>query len=133
MSDSLSKIPIKITLIDKGEASGYLNRLTAPLTVGEILKILPLNTRTSPAMGFASIIVGIKRGTEKSVDQVKAGTIGYWPRGDAITYCPRGDAITIYPEDARPYGPVNRIGVVEEGLELFKGLRSGSRIIIEKV
>ncbi len=124
MSDSPSKIPIKITLIDRGVATGYLNRLTAPLTVGEILKTLPLNTRISPAMGFVSIIVGLKRGAEKPVDQVNAGTIGYWPRGDAIT---------IYPEDKRPYGPVNKIGVVEEGLELFKGLGSGSRIIIEKV
>lgn len=123
MSDSLSKIPIKITLIDRGEATGYLNRLTAPLTVGEIMKTLPLNTRTSSAMGFVSIIVGIERGVEKPVDQVKAGTIGYWPRGDAIT---------IYPKDARPYGPVNRIGVIEEGLELFNGLGSGSRIIIER-
>jgi len=124
LSDSLSKIPIKITLIDKGEATGYLNRLTAPLTVGEITNMLPLNTRTSPAIGFVSIIVGIKRGTEKPVEQVKAGTIGYWPRGDAIT---------IYPKDVRPYGPVNRIGVVEDGLELFNGLRSGSRIIIERI
>jgi len=123
LSDSLSKIPIKITLIDRGEATGYLNRLTAPLTVGEIMKTLPLNTRTSSAMGFVSIIVGIERGVEKPVDQVKAGTIGYWPRGDAIT---------IYPKDARPYGPVNRIGVIEEGLELFNGLGSGSRIIIER-
>jgi hypothetical protein len=123
LSDSLSRIPIRITLIDKGEAKGYLNRLTAPLTVEEIMKTLPLNTRTSPAMGFVSIIVGIKRGTEKPVDQVKAGTIGYWPRGDAIT---------IYPKDVRPYGPVNRIGVVEDGLEMFNGLRSGSRIIIER-
>ncbi len=123
MSDSLSKIPIKITLIDGGEAKGYLNRLTAPLTVQEILKILPLNTRTSPAVGFVSIIVGIKRGSEKPVDQVEAGTIGYWPRGDAIT---------IYPRDMKPYGPVNKIGVVEEGLELFHGLRSRSRIMIER-
>ena len=123
MSDSLSKIPIKITLVDRGKAKGYLNRLTAPLTVQEILKILPLNTRTSPAMGFVSVIIGIKRGTEKPVDQVKAGTIGYWPRGDAIT---------IYPKDVKPYGPVNKIGVIEEGLELFHGLRSRSRIIIER-
>ena len=123
MSDSLSKIPIKITLVDRGKAKGYLNRLTAPLTVQEILKILPLNTRTSPAMGVVSIIVGIKRGAEKPVDNVEAGTIGYWPRGDAIT---------IFPKDMKPYGPVNRIGVVEEGLELFNGLRSRSRIIIER-
>jgi hypothetical protein len=123
LSDRLSKIPIKITVIDRGEAKGYLNRLTAPLTVQEILKILPLNTRTSPAMGFVSVIVGIKRGAEKPVDQVEAGTIGYWPRGDAIA---------IYPNDMKPYGPVNKIGVVEDGLELFHGLRSRSRIIIER-
>jgi hypothetical protein len=123
LSNSLSKIPIKITVIDRGKAKGYLNRLTAPLTVQEMLKILPLNTRTSPAMGVVSIIVGIKRGAEKPVDEVKAGTIGYWPRGDAIT---------IYPKDMKPYGPVNKIGVVEEGLELFNGLRSRSRVIIER-
>ena len=123
MSDILSKIPIRITVVDKGEAKGYLNRLTAPLTVQEISSLLPLNTRTSPAMGFVSIIVGIQRGVEKPVDKVEAGTIGYWPRGDAIT---------IYPKDVKPYGPVNRIGVVEEGLELFNGLKSRSRIIIER-
>lgn len=123
MSDILSKTPISISIIDKGEASGYLNRLTAPLTVEEILKILPINSRTSPAMGFVSVLLGIKRGPEKPVNSVKAGTIGYWPRGDSLIICPR---------DFRPYGPVNRIGEITEGLELFKGLRSGNRIIIKK-
>ena len=124
MSGSLSKLPIRIVVVDRGEARGYLNRLTAPLTVEEILKQLPLNTRTTPAMGPVSIIIGIKRGVEKPVNQVEAGTIGYWPRGDAIT---------IYPKDTKTHSPVNRIGVVEEGLELFSGLRSGSRVIIERI
>ncbi len=123
MSDVLSKIPIKITVVNKGEAKGFLNRLTAPLTVGEIANKLPINSRTSPAMGFISIIIGIKRGSEKPVNQVKAGTIGYWPRGDAVA---------IYTKDTKPYGPVNRIGEITEGLEVLKGVRSGSRIIIEK-
>jgi hypothetical protein len=121
VSDSLSKIPIKITVVDKGEARGILNRLTAPLTVEDILKRLPMNTRTSPAKGFVSILMGIKRGTEKPVSRVEAGTIGYWPRGDALC---------IYPKDTTPYSQVNRVGEIKEGLELFKGLRSGSRIII---
>jgi hypothetical protein len=123
MSDILSKIPISINIVDMGEASGYLNRLTAPLTVEEIMKMLPINSRTSPAMGFVSVILGIKRGPEKPVNSVKSGTIGYWPRGDALIICPR---------DFRPYGPVNRIGEITEGLELFKGLRSGTRIIIKR-
>ena len=124
MSDELSKIPIKITIVDKGEAKGYLNRLTAPLTVETIQQMLPINSRTSPAMGHVSVLLGIKRGTEKPVSQVKAGTIAYWPRSDALT---------IYPKDTKPYSPVNKIGEIEENLELFNRLRSGSRIIIERI
>ena len=124
MSDELSKIPIKITVIDKGEAKGYLNRLTAPLTVGAIIQTLPLNTRTSPAMGHVSILVGIQRGTEKAVATVEACTIAYWPRSDAIT---------IYTKNTKPYSPVNKIGEIEENLEIFNRLRSGSRIIIERI
>lgn len=123
MGDSLSKIPIKITVVGKGEARGILNRLTAPLTVEDILKRLPMNTRTSPAVGFINILLGIKRGVEKPVSRVEAGTIGYWPRGDALC---------IYPKDITPYGQVNRVGEIREGLELFQGLRSGSRIIIAR-
>ena len=124
MSDELSKIPIKITIVDKGEAKGYLNRLTAPLTVETIQQLLPINSRTSPAMGHVSVLLGIKRGTEKPVTQVKAGTIAYWPRSDALT---------IYPKDTKPYSPVNKIGEVDENLELFNRLRSGSRIIIKRI
>ncbi len=124
MSDELSKIPIKITVIDKGQATGFINRLTAPLTVEAIANKLPINTRTSPAMGHISILVGIQRGTEKPVDKVEAGTIAYWPRSDAIT---------IYTKDTKPYSPVNKIGEIDENIELFERLRSGSRIIIEKI
>ena len=124
MSDELSKIPIKITLVDKGVATGYLNRLTAPLTVENIKQLLPINTRTSPAMGHVSILLGIKRGTEKPVTQVKEGTIAYWPRSDALM---------IYTKVTKPYSPVNKVGEIDENLELFNRLRSGSRIIIERV
>jgi hypothetical protein len=124
LSDELSRIPIKITVIDKGIALGYLNRLTAPLTVETIMKILPINSRTTPSMGHISILIGIKRGTEKPLKQVKAGTVAYWPRSDAIT---------IYPKDTKPISPVNKIGEIEENLELFKRLKSGSRIIIERL
>ncbi|MFA9495843.1 MAG: cyclophilin-like fold protein [Candidatus Bathyarchaeota archaeon] len=124
MSDQLSRIPIKITVVEKGEATGFLNRLTAPLTVGAVAQRLPINSRTSPAMGHVSILVNLQRGVEKPVTEVKAGTIAYWPRSDALT---------IYPKDTKPYGPVNKIGEIEENLELFDRLRSGSRVIIEKI
>jgi hypothetical protein len=111
-------------MIDKGMAKGYLNRLTAPLTVESILQLLPINSRTSPAMGNISVLLGIKRGTEKPLTHAKAGTIAYWPRSDAMT---------IYTKDTKPYSPVNKIGEIEDNLELFSRLRSGSRIIIERI
>ena len=124
MGQSLSKIPIKITLVGKGEAMAELDRLTAPLTVVEVMKRLPINTRVSPAIGYVSILVGLKRGVEKPVSKVKAGTIAYWPRGDAVC---------IYPKDNKLYSQANRIGRVIEGLEIFQKVRSGTRIIIERI
>jgi hypothetical protein len=121
MGESQARVPIRIKVAEVGEATGELNRLTAPLTVGDILKVLPINGRTVPAQGCVSIILGLKRGTEKPVTQVEAGTIAFWPR--AMSLC-------IYPEATKTYGPVNKIGKVTENLEIFRNLKSGSRIII---
>ncbi len=121
MVDSQARIPIKIKVADIGEAQGELNRLTAPLTVQDIVKILPINGRTVPAQGCVQIILGLKRGTEKPVTQVEAGTIAFWPR--SMSLC-------IYSEATKTYGPVNRLGKVTSNLEIFRNLKSGSRIII---
>jgi hypothetical protein len=122
MPESLARVPIRVKVFDVGEASGELNRLTAPLTVGDIMRHLPINGRTTPAQGCVSIILGLKRGVEKPVTQVGAGTIAYWPRAGAIC---------IYPEDAKLHSPVNRVGVITSNLWVFRNLKSGSRIIIE--
>lgn len=121
MGESQARVPIRIKVAEVGEAQGELNRLTAPLTVGDILKVLPINGRTVPAQGCVSIILGLKRGTEKPVTQVEAGTIAFWPR--AMSLC-------IYPEATKTYGPVNKVGKVTGNLEIFRNLKSGSRIII---
>ena len=124
MGESQARVPIVVKVAGVGEAPGELNRLTAPLTVGDILKVLPINGRTVPAQGCVSILLGLKRGTEKPVTQVEAGTIVYWPRAGSIC---------IYPEATRTYGPVNKIGRLMGGLEMFRNLKSGSRIIIAAV
>ena len=124
MSQSLSKIPIKITVEGRGEATGFFDRLTAPLTVGEIVRKLPINARVTPSFGSVSVLIGINRGTEKPLSKVKAGTIAYWPRGDAICF---------YSKDTKPYGLVNKLGEIQEGLELFDNVRSRTRIKIERL
>jgi hypothetical protein len=124
MAGSPSRTPIRIVLEGVGEARGELVKILAPLTVGALLKRMPLRGRVHPTPGGHSLIVGIRRGAEKAVNSVEAGTIAYWPMGDAVV---------LYSKDARPYSPVNKVGKVMEGLELLELLKSGSRVRIERI
>ncbi len=124
MTESLARIKIRIKIPDIGQAQGELNRLTAPLTVGELMKRLPINSRTIPSQGCVSVLIGLKKGVEKPVNHVEAGTIAYWPQAGSIC---------IFPAATRTFGPVNRVGTISDNLEIFKNLKSGTRIIIEAV
>ena len=124
MGESLSRTPIKILVKGKGEAEGELVRFSAPLTVETLLSKLPIEGRAHTRGGGLSMIIGIKRGAEKGSSSAKAGDIAYWPMGDSLV---------IYPRDARPYGPVNKVGTITENLELFKDLRGGVEIRIQRL
>lgn len=126
MSRSLSRIPIRIVFPDlnsRPEAGGELVRIYAPLTVETIVKRLPIDGRAHRISGGLSIIIGIRRGEEKPVRRVEEGTIAYWPMGDSIC---------IYLTSTATPNPVNRIGRVIWGLEVLRGVPSGSRIRIEE-
>ena len=124
MAESFARIRVKLIVADVGQAEGELNRLTAPLTVGEIVKRLPINGRIITGQGFIQIIINLKRGIEKSVIQVEAGTIAFWPQSSSICF---------YTMNTKTYSPVNKIGKVLTNIEIFKNLKNGSRMIIEKV
>jgi len=124
MSGTLSRTPIRIRVAGLGDAEGEFVRFSAPLTVGTLLRWLPLEGRAHPCGGGYSFIVDIKRGEEKSVREVKAGTIAYWPMGDALC---------LFHSDAPTYSPVNRVGRVTENLELMARIASGARIRIERI
>ncbi|MGD2200566.1 MAG: cyclophilin-like fold protein [Candidatus Bathyarchaeota archaeon] len=123
MTESLSRTPIRITVKGEGEARGELVRFSAPLTVENILAILPIDSRAHPRRGGYSMIIGIGRGVEKGMNSVEAGDIAYWPMGDSLV---------IYPRSTETYGPVNTVGKVTENLDIFQDLEGGIRIRIEK-
>jgi len=124
MSTGLSRTPIKVIIEGIGEATGEFIKIRAPLTVGAIVKMMPLRGRLHAQGEGYSFILGIQRGTEKAVKEVKAGTIAYWPMQDAII---------IYNKDTKPYSPVNKVGEITSNLELFNELKSGTKIKIEKI
>jgi hypothetical protein len=123
MDESLSRFQIKIKVLDLGEASGELNRLTAPLTVGELMKRLPITGRIMPGHGCVTILLGLKRGAEKPVTNVDAGVIAYWPQQGSLC---------IYPVASKTSSPVNKVGIIIDNVDIFKGLKTGSRVVIEK-
>jgi hypothetical protein len=123
METSVSRIQIKFIIDNLGESEGELIRHMAPRTVDAILKKLPVEGRAALWKEEVYFEVPMKTGEEKPKPTVEKGTISYWPMGSAIC---------IFYGESQPYSPVNIIGKVTENLELFRQVKSGTKIRIEK-
>jgi hypothetical protein len=107
-----------------GEAEGELIRFMAPRTVEAILKSLPLEGRAALWKEEVYFEIPVKMGGEKSVKTVKKGTLAYWPMGNAIC---------IFYGETQPYSQVNVVGHLDKNLDLFRKVKSGTRLRIEKL
>jgi hypothetical protein len=124
METSISRVQIKFIVESLGESEGELIRHMAPRTVDAILKKLPMEGRAAIWKEEVYFEVPMKTGEEKPKPTVEKGTISYWPMGSAIC---------IFYGESQPYSPVNIIGKVTENLELFRQVKSGTKIRIEKL
>ncbi|TRO50293.1 hypothetical protein E2P71_10965 [Candidatus Bathyarchaeota archaeon] len=120
---SVSRIPIRLVIDGVGSAEGELIRIRSPRTVDAILRGLPIEGRSALWQEEVYFEIPIRMGNEKSSPTVEKGDIAYWPMGSA--FC-------IFWGETQPYSPVNIIGKVTENLELFKQVKSGTKIVIEK-
>ncbi len=121
---SISRIPIKISVENLGEAKGVLKRVLAPRTVDAISRILPIEGRAALLNGGIYLEVPLRMGGEKPRGTVKKGDLAYWPFGRS--FC-------IFFEDTRPHTPVNLIGRIVENVEIFSEVKSGVKIRVEKL
>ncbi len=55
-------------------------------------------------------------------DKVEKGAIAFWPMGSAIC---------VFYGESQPYSPVNILGKITKNLELFKQVKSGTKIRVE--
>ena len=115
----------KVRLIAKpyGEAEGELIRFQSPMTVDNLAKALPFEGRAARWKEEIYFETPVKMGTEKAKDRVEVGAMAYWPMGSAL-------CIFYGPTD--PYSPVNIVGKITSNLELFRSLRSGTKIRVEQ-
>jgi hypothetical protein len=120
----ISRVKVKFTVEGLGEAEGELVRFLAPRTVDLIVRKLPIEGRMAVWKEEVYFETPIKMGEEKAKGTVEVGTIAFWPMGSAIC---------IFYGNSQPYSPVSILGKVTANLELFKQVKSGTKIRVESI
>jgi hypothetical protein len=87
-----------------------------------IVRKLPIEGRAALWKEEIYFETPIKMGEEKAKATVEKGTIAFWPMGSAIC---------IFHGETQPYSPVNNLGKITKNLELFRQVKSGTKIRIE--
>jgi len=120
----VSRVRIRMIAEGFGEAEGELIRFQSPITVDNLTKALPFEGRAARWKEEIYFETPVKLGSEKAKSQVEVGTIAYWPMGSALC---------IFYGTTQPYSPVNLVGRVASNLDLFRTVKSGTKIRVEKV
>jgi len=121
---------IKISTSATGEAYAELTDEN-PETARAIWEGLPIEGRANTWGDEIYFSIPVDVGAENPKEVVEMGDLGYWPPGSAFciffgrTPASRGDEI-------RPASPVNVFGKLIGDPEVFKKVRSGETVTLER-
>jgi hypothetical protein len=121
--EDISRIKVKFVIEGLGEAEGEFVRFMAPRTVDTIVRKLPVEGRAALWKEEVYFEIPVKLGEEKAKPTVETGTIAFWPMGSALC---------IFYGESQPYTPVSVLGKITKNLELFRQIKSGTRIKVEQ-
>ncbi len=113
---SVSKIDCVASVGGKGTAAVAFFRHLAPVTVNAVLRSLPFDSRVNLQPAMVCLLTELRVGVEKPRTQ--------FSRGD-VAFLPSGNLICVFLGDARSDRPLNPIGKVESGLEVFDAIARG--------
>jgi hypothetical protein len=118
---------IKITA---GDVAAFAE-LNETETAEAIWSALPIEARASTWGDEIYFSIPVHLGEDDAQAVVEKGDLGYWPTGNAFciffgrTPASQGDEI-------RPASPVNVFGHVEGDATVFKAVRSGDKVVVER-
>ncbi len=118
-----SRIPIKFVIEQIGEAEGEFVRHLSPRTVEAIVKELPMEGRVALWKEEIYFEISVKMGEEKAKSTVERGTVAFWSMGNALC---------IFYGESQPYSLVNIVGRVTKNLEMFRQVKSGTKVRVER-
>ncbi len=120
----VSRYRIRFIAEGFGESEGELIRFQSPMTVDNLANALPFEGRAARWKDEIYFETPVKLGGEKPRNKVEVGTLAYWPMGSALC---------IFYGPTQPYSPVNIVGKITSNLELFRNVKSGTKIRVEKI
>jgi hypothetical protein len=120
----VTRYKIRFVAEGVGEAEGELIRFLSPVTVDSLANALPFEGRAAKWKEEVYFETPVKLGAEKPKPKSETGMIAYWPMGSALC---------IFHGATDPYSPVNVVGKIVTNLDLFRTLKSGTKIRVEKV
>ena len=118
----ISRIKIRFSISNLGEAEGEFSRFLAPRSIDAILRKLPFEGRLTLWKEEVYFEIPVKLGLEKPKSRIKEGTIAFWPIGSA--FC-------IFFGKSQPYSPVTVLGKITKNIELFKQAKNGNVMKVE--
>jgi len=122
-SVEVSRPKVLFAIEGRGDASAEFHRFASPRTADALLKRLPVRGRAAIYGEEIYFKVPVKAPAENPRSKMEVGSIGYWPMGDAIC---------VFFGPTKPYSPVNLLGRVTSGLELFRNMKEGTLIEVRK-
>ena len=124
MSTTVARTKVRFIIEGVGEAEGEFAHYLSPRTIDVLVKKMPIEGRAALWKEEVYFETPAKAGSEKPKAKVNTGDIAYWPMSSAIC---------IFYGSSQPYSPVNLLGKVTKNLEIFKTVKSGTKIIVEKM
>ena len=122
--EDISRIKVKFLIEGLDEAEGELVRFMAPRTVDTIVRKLPVEGRAALWKEEVYFEIPVKLGEEKAKPTVETGTIAFWPMGSALC---------VFYGKSQPYSPVSILGKIAKNLDVFRQVKSGTRIRVEQL
>jgi len=101
-------------------------------TATAIWEALPIEARASTWGDEVYFSIPVKMGEEEPKEVVNLGEVGYWPPGNAFCIF-FGPTPASHGQEIRPASPVNVVGKLSGDPLVFRRVKSGDRVTIEKL
>lgn len=121
---SVSRINCTASIRGRGIATLALYRHLAPLTVNALMRVLPIQSRANVQEAFVCMFTNVRVGVEKPRTTFSPGEIAFLPSNALLC---------VFVKNVQSDRPLNPIGNVDTGIELFDSVRLGDVIEIRQV